>query len=133
MTDIPEDSEGYTSFHDKISKAIQESRTVFEKAKDTKQASLLSEKEKRYAEAVAHLSNNEYFKTYLEFEALEIASRLAGVFEEPPENLGLKGSALGEKCAFNKGRHYQMMYVFNTRQMLIKSHLSLTRNKIKEE
>lgn len=129
---IDQPQEEYVSYAEKLNSALNEERNAFQKGQDKKSSINLSDREQHYAEAMAHLMNNEYFKSYLEFESIEIAKRLAMSFE-PPEDPMFAQATLGEKLAFNKGRHFQMMYVLKTRQTLIKAHLALNRQQIKEE
>lgn len=123
--------EEYVSYQERIAMMEKEEKTTFIKQEKAKSARPLAKNEQEYAEAIHRLFQIEDFKTYLEYEAREIAERMTASFEEPKEPM-LKTATLGEKLAYNKGRYYQMMHVRNERTNLAKQYVNNLRNVEKE-
>ena len=129
MSDEPKKEE-YVPYYKRIEQAEQEERAKFLEKAPT--GFKLTDAEQAFADAIVNLYNTSDFKTYLKFESLEIAERLAGSFSQAEDPMVSKGT-LGEQMAFNKGRHYQMMYLQKIRNMLAKIRLTQINQQPKNE
>ena len=123
-TTPPAAPEWNTTYAERLSKVKEEvhedqARQAFQK----KQAKVaLSDPELDMARVLCSLMNNELFKKYLEYEAIEIGRRMIEAFDEPTD-AGFKSMTFGEKMAFNKGRFFQMEHFRRIRKNLISRYL----------
>lgn len=126
-----EKKEKYVPYSERLGEAIEEERKELFKTK-LKPKLNLTDEQQEFAKAFLRLSQNDDFKTYLKFENFEISNRLIEAFANDSKDATM---SFGEKMAFNKGRHMQMVYLKNSREMIMKLYVSMLKQeeKIKEE
>lgn len=121
-----------TTYAERVGKLQEEVRE--ENARKVFQANkkeiVLSDPEIDMARILCSLMNDDLFKKYLEYEAIEIGRRLTESFDEPAD-ASLKLMSFGEKMAFNKGRYYQMEHFRRIRRNLISRYLE--KSKLEKE
>lgn len=110
------------TYADRVEKHKEDAFRSAQKRKEPKL--ILSPAAEKFAEKLVRLYQNEDFKSYLEFEGMEISERIVNGFEKPPATL-FDSSDFGEQMAFNKGRYYQLIHFKAKRDTLVKEYISV--------
>jgi len=115
----------YADRMNKVAMGVREEHSKL-MSKKLKEKLLLLDNEKDIARVIISLMNDDNFKKYLEYEAIEIGRRLKDAFEAPAD-VAMKSATFGEQMAFNKGRYYQMEHFRRIRNNIVSKYLEWTK------
>lgn len=128
----PEEEFVDDTYAQRIANARDESQAkLFEEKKKSK-AFQQSENEKTIAKSLISLHNNGDFKTFLDYENLQMSATIINSTVPPPKDV-FPSTDYGLQMAFNAGRKYQMAHVRNERNQLMKVYLNNNQIQKKED